>query len=88
MKRATQKRGDFIMQITTIELPELFSQLGLPNSDFAIARFIKEHPLPEEVRLTDADFWTDAQRQFLCESWQQDSDWCVAVDNLNALLHY
>jgi hypothetical protein len=75
------------MQITTIELPELFSQLGLPNSDFAIARFIKEHPLSEEVRLTDAEFWTDAQRQFLRESWQQDSDWCVAVDNLNALLH-
>lgn len=75
------------MQITTIELPELFSQLGLANSDFAITRFIKAHPLPEGVRLTDADFWTDAQRQFLRESWQQDSDWCGAVDNLNALLH-
>jgi hypothetical protein len=59
----------------------------LPNSDIAIARFIKEHPLPEHTRLTDADFWSDAQRQFLRESWQQDSDWCVAVDNLNALMH-
>lgn len=76
------------MQITTIELPDLFSQLGLPNTDFAITRFIKEHPLPEGVRLTDADFWNDAQRQFLRESWQQDSDWCVAVDNLNALLRH
>lgn len=74
------------MQITTIELPELFSQLGLANSDFAITRFIKSHPLPEGVRLVDADFWSDAQRQFLRESWQQDSDWCVAVDNLDALL--
>lgn len=74
------------MQITTIELPELFSQLGLANSDFAINHFIKAHPLPEGVRLTDADFWNDAQRQFLRESWQQDSDWCVAVDTLNALL--
>lgn len=76
------------MQITTIELPELFSQLGLPNSDEAITRFIKEHPLPEGVRLTDADFWTDAQRQFLRESWHQDSDWCVAVDTLNTQLRH
>lgn len=76
------------MQITTIELPELFSQLGLANSDLAIARFIKAHPLPESVRLTDADFWTDTQRQFLRESWHQDSDWCVAVDKLDALLRH
>lgn len=76
------------MQITTIELPELFTQLGLASSDLAIARFIKAHPLPEDVRLTEADFWTDGQRQFLRESWHQDSDWCVAVDKLDALLRH
>lgn len=76
------------MQITTIQLPELFTQLGLANSDLAIARFVKAHPLPKDVRLPDADFWTDGQRQFLRESWNQDSDWCVAVDKLDALLRH
>lgn len=76
------------MQITTIQLPELFIQLGLPNSDLAIARFIKSHHLSEDVILPEADFWNDMQRQFLRESWHQDSDWCVAVDKLDALLRH
>lgn len=76
------------MQITTIQLPELFTQLGLPATESAIARFVKEHPLPQGVTLPEADFWTDAQRDFLNESWQQDSDWCVAVDKLDALLRH
>ncbi|HEY8939517.1 MAG TPA: DUF2789 domain-containing protein [Cellvibrio sp.] len=77
------------MQITTIQLPDLFNQLGLPNSDLAIARFVKEHqPLPQDVPLPEADFWTEAQRQFLREGWHQDSDWCVAIDKLDALLRH
>lgn len=76
------------MQITTIELPDLFTQLGLENSDADIASFVKAHPLAEGVALPEADFWTDGQRQFLRESWQQDSDWCVAVDKLDALLRH
>ena len=76
------------MQITTIELPELFTQLGLASSDLAIARFVKSHHLSEGTALPEADFWTDAQRQFLRESWHQDSDWCVAVDKLDALLRH
>ncbi|HTF95502.1 MAG TPA: DUF2789 domain-containing protein [Cellvibrio sp.] len=76
------------MQITTIQLPDLFIQLGLPSSDLAIARFIKAHPLPDNVVLPDADFWNSAQRQFLRESWHQDSDWCIAIDKLDALLRH
>lgn len=76
------------MQITTTQLPELFTQLGLPNSEVDIAQFVKSHPLPEGVTLPEADFWTDAQRQFLTESWHEDSDWCVAVDKLDALLRH
>lgn len=76
------------MQITTIQLPDLFVQLGLPGSDLAIAQFVKAHPLPQDVILPDADFWTDAQRQFLRESWHQDSDWCIAIDKLDALLRH
>lgn len=80
--------GEIIMQITTLEMPDLFDQLGLANSDLAIARFIKSHHLPESVTLPEADFWTPVQRQFLSESWHQDSDWCVVVDKLDALLRH
>jgi hypothetical protein len=76
------------MQITTLQLPDLFIQLGLPNTDLAIARFIKTHHLPEDVTLPEAPFWTASQRQFLSESWQEDSDWCVTVDKLDALLRH
>ncbi len=76
------------MQITAIELPDLFVQLGLPNTEADIAAFVKAHPLPKDITLPEADFWTDGQRQFLRESWQQDSDWCVAVDKLDALLRH
>lgn len=77
------------MQITTIQLPDLFNQLGLPNSDLAIARFVKTHqPLPPDVALPEAEFWSEAQRQFLREGWHQDSDWCVAIDKLDALLRH
>jgi hypothetical protein len=78
----------FVMQITSVELPDLFTQLGLPNSDLAIARFIKNHSLPEGVPLALADFWTKSQQQFLDESWHQDSDWCVPIDKLDALLRH
>lgn len=76
------------MQITTIQFPELFTQLGLANSDVAIAYFVKTHPLPKHIPLAEAGFWTETQRQFLRESWHQDSDWCVAIDKLDALLRH
>lgn len=76
------------MQITTTEIPDLFAQLGLPTSDAAIAEFVKTHPLPEGVTLPEADFWTDAQRQFLNDCWHQDSDWVVPIDKLDALLRH
>ena len=34
----------------------LFSQLGLDNSPEAIARFVKEHHLPEGMLLSQAPF--------------------------------
>ena len=67
-------------------MPELFSQLGLDNSYADIAQFIQHHPLPADIPLTDATFWTPAQRAFLYESWQQDSDWCELVDQLDQML--
>jgi hypothetical protein len=76
------------MHTSTIAMPQLFEQLGLKSSNLAIARFIKHHHLPEHATLQSADFWNPAQRQFLKDSLQQDSDWTEVVDQLDALLHH
>lgn len=76
------------MHTSTVTMPQLFEQLGLESSNLAIARFIKHHHLPEDIKLQAADFWTQSQRQFIKDSLQQDSDWCEIVDQLNALLRH
>ena len=66
---------------------ELFAQLGLANDDSDIALFIAQHnSLSADSRVQDADFWTEAQAQFLRESLLQDADWCGLVDQLGAAL--
>lgn len=66
----------------------LFAQLGLPADDAAIDRFIASHsPLPDNVLLPDAPFWTPAQAAFLREEWREDADWVEVVDQLNVRLH-
>lgn len=72
-------------EIPTLEL--LFEQLGLESGETAIEHFIAVHRLDDETSLEDAPFWTEAQRQFLCESRQQDAKWAPIVDELNGLLH-
>jgi len=68
-------------------LSELFSQLGLPNDTPAIEAFIaSHHPLPQETRLAEADFWSPQQAQFLHEALRDDADWAPVVDQLNVLL--
>lgn len=65
----------------------LFEQLGLPNDNDSISRFIASHaPLPPEVQLADASFWTPAQAAFLREELLEDADWAEVIDNLNAAL--
>jgi uncharacterized protein involved in type VI secretion and phage assembly len=65
----------------------LFEQLGLPNDNDAISRFIASHaPLPDDVQLADASFWTPAQAAFLREEILEDADWAEVIDNLNAAL--
>ena len=76
------------MYTSTTAMPQLFEQLGLKSSNIAIARFIKHHPLPKDANLQSATFWNTAQRQFLTDSLQQDSDWAEVVDQLDALLHH
>lgn len=66
---------------------EMFKQLGLPCEAAEIAAFIAQHkPLPPEVRLEDAAFWTEAQRGFIREQMTSDSDWSEWIDRLSVAL--
>lgn len=66
---------------------ELFKQLGLPADDTAIASFLKRHaPLPGDLALHEAPFWTPAQASMLREEVLRDADWAEVVDQLNEAL--
>ncbi|MBK4990936.1 DUF2789 domain-containing protein [Pseudomonas sp. S36] len=76
------------MDSPTHHFSEIFKQLGLPDDPVEIDRFITTHsPLPEDVKLVDAPFWSDAQRAFLKESYTADADWIPMIDQLNEALH-
>ncbi|WDE97890.1 DUF2789 domain-containing protein [Lentisphaera profundi] len=68
-------------------LKMLFLQLGLKNSDDAMSEFIASHQLSKNQAIEKANFWNTSQAQFISESWNEDADWCVIVDQLNSLLH-
>jgi uncharacterized protein DUF2789 len=75
------------MDLTHHSLETLFAQLGLPNAQADIDRFIADHrPLAEDVKLADAAFWTAGQAQFLREEITEDAEWAEVVDQLNAML--
>lgn len=66
---------------------DLFAQLGLADDGDSIQAFIKAHaPLPHEIKLVDAPFWTEAQAAFLREELAEDADWAELVDQLDAAL--
>lgn len=75
------------MDTSAHTMTSLFDQLGLDSSDEGIKSFIKAHQLPPETKITAATFWSDGQRQFIKESYQNDADWIPVVDDLNAQLH-
>jgi Protein of unknown function (DUF2789) len=75
------------MNKTMHHFSDLFAQLGLPNDEYAIQRFIASHAsLSPDFRLADAPFWTPAQAAFLREAILQDSDWVEMVDQLSVAL--
>jgi len=75
------------MELTNHSMTDLFLQLGLPSEKADIERFIASHrPLPEDVRLAEASFWTSGQAQFLREEIRDDADWAELVDQLNLAL--
>lgn len=75
------------MDTTRHSMTNLFRQLGLPAGRDEIAAFIREHQLPERVRVAEAPFWSDGQRQFLREELGEDADWAIVVDELSEALH-
>lgn len=75
------------MEPTVHPFSDLFAQLGLPNDSASIQQFIATHsPLPDDMRLEEAPFWSPAQAQFLKEEWREDADWAPLVDQLNVRL--
>ena len=75
------------MELCPHSLPALFAQLGLPSDAEGIADFIARHaPLPKDVPLAAAPFWTPAQAAFLREEILEDADWAAAVEELNLRL--
>ncbi len=75
------------MEAASHTLPDLFGQLGLPNTESDIKRFVAQHaPLDCAVRLSEASFWSQAQSTFLREEINEDADWAEVVDQLNLML--
>ncbi|TXG79433.1 MAG: DUF2789 domain-containing protein [Thermomicrobiales bacterium] len=69
-------------------MSNLFSQLGKPSDEVAIAKFIETHaPLPSEMQFHEAGFWTSAQSSFLCDAISDDADWADVAESLNSQLH-
>jgi Protein of unknown function (DUF2789) len=68
-------------------LKDLFAQLGLEDDEASIRRFVvRNAPLPGEVLLCDAPFWTEAQATFLRGEFVRDAEWAPVVDTLDAML--
>ncbi|KAB0627663.1 DUF2789 domain-containing protein [Acinetobacter gandensis] len=68
-------------------MTNLFEQLGLESSEEAIALFIVTHQLSAHTKITEADYWTEGQRQFLAEKIKSDGEWAIIIDQLNESLH-
>lgn len=71
----------------THPMSELFQQLGMPDSDEAIEKFIATHRLKhDDGELYRAIFWSPAQAKFIKEAVELDADWAETVDELDARL--
>lgn len=70
-------------------MEDLFEQLGLDSSSEAIDAFIAKHKGMNDSRYIErAPFWNDGQRAFLEEAIEEDANWVVVIDELNAQLHH
>lgn len=70
-------------------LSTLFEQLGLDSDARSIENFVARHsPLPPEVAIQDAPFWSEGQSHFLEEGLEEDSDWAEIIDELDAMMRH
>lgn len=77
------------MDTTKHTLATLFEQLGLASDEASIESFIAKYsPLPAEIALQDAPFWSDSQSNFLEEGLEDDSDWAEVIDELDAQMRH
>lgn len=68
-------------------LSSLFDQLGLDSDDSSIENFVDFHkPIPGEIELHKATFWSESQASFLEQMKNEDADWSGIIDQLNLLL--
>ena len=75
------------MELHIHSLASLFEQLGLDSTDEAIQDFVSRNsPLPGNVELHEAEFWSSSQAVFLQQSKDEDADWAEIVDQLNVML--
>ena len=76
------------MELQAPTLQSLFAQLGEPDDEAAITRFVETHgPIRGHIPLHEAPFWTRAQATFLSEAISHDAHWAAVVDALNVSLH-
>mgnify|MGYP006271880111 CR=1 FL=1 len=77
------------MEMTVHTMNDLFRQLGLPDDDRGIERFLLTHRLPRQsMLLAEARFWKPSQAAFLREALSDDADWAEIVDALDASLRH
>lgn len=77
------------MDTSKHNLKTLFDQLGLPSDQASIENFISRHaPLPNDIALQDASFWSESQSRFLEEGLEDNSDWAEVIDELDALMRH
>jgi hypothetical protein len=77
------------MDTSKHSLNTLFEQLGMPSDNASIEKFVAQHsPLPREIALQDAPFWSESQSHFLEEGLEDDSDWAELIDELDAMLRH
>jgi hypothetical protein len=77
------------MDTSKHNLSTLFEQLGLASGAKDIEDFVARHsPLPSEVAIQDAPFWSESQSHFLEEGLEEDSDWAEVIDELDAQMRH
>lgn len=70
------------------DMSTLFEQLGLDSDEASIEAFIASHrPLPDDMKVSAAPFWSESQASFLKEEIMADADWEPIIDELNVRLH-